>query len=202
MERNEQKVLIDQTVAKLEHLDANEIQIRSRIIMIKVLTFPAIARGTLIHCSPPGLVGVDTRESIDQLLSLGKRVAIPFLTDNGALTHVAISKVEVLNGLDMTSPGLPVAPGSFGEPVDPAELDAVIAPGVVYGRDGSRLGREGDAYDRFLAAVTCPRIAPVFDLQLSSQLDWEEGMSKVDIIIGETTVYPPATDPAAGDPEP
>lgn len=90
---------------------------------------------------------VDTSATAETLLREGHYVAVPWL-EGGEITPVAYRFGEEL------------APGAYGilepvrhEPIDPAALDAVVAPGLGFDRSGRRIGYGGGYYDRLLRRV-------------------------------------------------
>lgn len=58
------------------------------------------------------------------------------------------------------------------KPVDPAELDVVLVPGVAFDRSGHRLGRGRGFYDRFLKSS--PRHVCRVGIAFSAQVSTEE----------------------------
>jgi 5,10-methenyltetrahydrofolate synthetase len=76
------------------------------------------------------------------------RVLVSRTSAEGSLTF---------HGLDTAS--LERHPYGFFQPsvdeplVDPSDIDVILVPGLVFGRDGSRIGRGAGIYDRFLAAL-------------------------------------------------
>jgi len=105
----------------------------------------AVARTVLLFSSfgsevPTGRIAV-------RLLSEGRRIFMPFLQDD--VMHAA----EVL-------PGQPLVPSSYGPeeppsraPVDPNDIDAVVAPGLAFDRAGFRLGYGGGHFDRYMRSM-------------------------------------------------
>ncbi len=72
--------------------------------------------------------------------------------------------------------------------VSPQDIDCVIVPGVVFDKEGFRIGYGKGFYDRLLNEVNCPKIGLCFDMQLVEEVPFEEHDIPVDIIITETKV--------------
>ncbi len=69
--------------------------------------------------------------------------------------------------------------------VRPAELDAILVPGLAFTRDGHRLGRGGGYYDRLLAQcpVSVARIGVGFECQILDALPTAAHDQRVHLVI-------------------
>ena len=76
-------------------------------------------------------------------------------------------------------------------PVEPAEIDAVIVPGVGFDEKGNRLGFGGGFYDRFLPKLRADaqKIAVCYAYQILAEFTVEPWDSPVDMVITDTQVY-------------
>jgi 5-formyltetrahydrofolate cyclo-ligase len=101
---------------------------------------------------------------IPRLQSRGIDVAAP--TESGfALVNASSTCVP---------PGSSAWRQAGGAPIEAAQLDVVLLPGVAFGRDGSRLGQGGGWYDRALQGSRAVRIGVGFELQVTEALPVEE----------------------------
>lgn len=73
-------------------------------------------------------------------------------------------------------------------PVQVAELDVILVPGLAFSRTGARLGRGGGYYDRLLARPECRarRIAVAFEMQIINDIPCEAHDQRVAQIITES----------------
>jgi len=105
---------------------------------------------------------VPTAAIAARLAGAGRRVLLPFVRGRD------------MEAADMGPPGSLVAT-AYGprEPaervaVDPGGIDAVVAPGLAFGRDGYRVGYGGGYFDRYLARMSSKavRVGIAFHEQL------------------------------------
>jgi 5-formyltetrahydrofolate cyclo-ligase len=129
-------------------------------ILARVTSLPEYKRAGTLLCFVSTAIEVDTRALIREALDDGKIVAVPYCVEGTRkMRFYRILSLEEL------------APRTFGvlEP-DPMKAERItdfhdalcILPGIVFDRDGYRLGYGGGYYDRFLSrsflgkgGVTC-----------------------------------------------
>jgi 5-formyltetrahydrofolate cyclo-ligase len=71
--------------------------------------------------------------------------------------------------------------------VPPAEIDAIVVPGVAFSADGHRLGRGGGYYDATLAALPhALRVGLAFDVQVLPDVPRELHDARLDVLVTET----------------
>lgn len=97
---------------------------------------------------------VDTRPIIDAALAAGKKVYVPFLP-KGTKEMLAVP-LKTLQDLVPGAYGIPTAKeaqeAEDAHTLTPAHIDLCLTPGLLFDRNGYRIGYGGGYYDRFLAA--------------------------------------------------
>ena len=122
---------------------------------------------------------VDTRQLLNRLVAMGKRVLLPKVTSG---TRMELR--EYHGEADLIS-------GAYGimEPDGPtftdyASIDVAIVPGMSFDKDGNRLGRGKGYYDRFLVNLPhCYKIGMCFDFQRVEHVPCESTDIAVDEVI-------------------
>ena len=122
--------------------------------------------------------GVNTMPIIEHALSQNKRVAIPKMHADG-FEHVQI------HALDDIIPGK--IPSPAGDKVL-KPLEVVFVPGLVFDRQGFRIGYGGGGYDRYLAGSKVPSIGLAFGFQVQEEIPVDGHDVPVDCIITEKEV--------------
>jgi 5-formyltetrahydrofolate cyclo-ligase len=115
-----------------------------------------------------------------RLLAGGKRLLLPFLTDEGTMEAAEVRPGETPN-LSHYGPREPLS----RVPVDPSAVDLVVTPGLAFDREGHRLGYGGGHYDRFLARMggEASRVGVAFSLQVVDRVPVEPGDERVDVVV-------------------
>lgn len=121
---------------------------------------------------------------IAQAKDEGKRVCIPAMTSvRGIMEGAVITKDS------------PFLTGAFGlrvpdltrcEIADPASIDLVLVPGVVFDDEGNRIGMGAGYYDRFLTrTIAAVKAGIVWNLQVLPSLTREDHDIPVEYLITE-----------------
>jgi 5-formyltetrahydrofolate cyclo-ligase len=127
---------------------------------------------------------VETAVLLRRLHERGKRLLLPYLEGG------RIEAAEV-------RPGDPLAPTGYGPreparrvPVDPAEVDLVITPGLAFDRRGYRLGHGAAHYDRFLKRLrpAAVRVGIGFAEQLLDELPTESHDEALHLVVTDAEV--------------
>jgi 5-formyltetrahydrofolate cyclo-ligase len=173
-------------------LSLPEIHRLSIDMMARLIALPEILSARTLHVYWPdvGRGEPDLRSLIGVLRARKCRIALP-----------------IIQGTDGPSPTLyqglfegetRLVPGPYDllepvnrEPIDPAELDVVIAPALIVGRNGHRVGHGAGYYDRFLADVNCPAVVAVYSACLVEHAPFEDHDIPVDVIVTENETLRP-----------
>jgi 5-formyltetrahydrofolate cyclo-ligase len=124
---------------------------------------------------------VATRRMIDRIRSDGKRVLLPFLEGG------VIEAAEVRPGDDLVATGYGPREPARRAPVEPADVDAVVAPGLAFDRAGRRLGYGGGYYDRYFDRLRpdAVRVGIAFSVQLVDEVPAGRRDRRVQIVVTE-----------------
>jgi len=167
----------------------SELEQKSADIVDQVLLLHEYVRARGIACYVSKDSEVNTRTLIRNALDREKRVLIPVVKPGDI--DLFFSEVKEL--------GKELAPGTFGilepkpefvRPVDLDAVDLIFVPGIVWDRDGYRLGWGRGYFDRALTKlpehVTSAGLA--FNMQLLSRVPKDQFDVPVDMVVTESRV--------------
>lgn len=162
-------------------MPAQERAARSERIAEHALALPELARGP-VGCYASAGSEVETALLLRGLLARGVEVGVPVVSADD-LRYVRLQHPWAL----VAGPrGVPIPRQPWSE-MDPDSLSVVFVPGLLFGRDGSRLGQGGGHFDRFLAAHPRPlRAALAFEAQVVDRVAVTEPHDQgMDVLVTE-----------------
>ncbi|MFQ6067347.1 MAG: 5-formyltetrahydrofolate cyclo-ligase [bacterium] len=132
---------------------------------------------------------VQTERMVEHSLKLGKRVAVPLIDSQN--NQILISELkDPKRELELGTLGIFQPKKNFYRPLTTEALELVIVPGVVFDKEGNRLGFGKGFYDRFLKQLPhrTRSIALAFELQLVDNIRPQPHDVPVDYIITEKRI--------------
>lgn len=150
----------------------------SRAAAGRLLDLPAVSSaGSLLLFATFGSE-IETGDLITRLLGEGRRVFLPRLESD------EMSAVEFHEG-DQLNPGAFGIGEPSGPGVDAEQVDAVIAPGLAFDREGYRLGYGSGYFDRFLRRTRpdAVRVGLGFHAQLIRRVPHGRGDEHVHVVV-------------------
>lgn len=121
---------------------------------------------------------VRTVPMLEQAIRDGKRVAVPKVFGD----EMKFLYLDDLNRVAKGYAGIPEPVDDGPEADDPTAL--VLMPGLVFDRQGHRIGYGGGFYDKFLCAEpNHPTVALCYDFQVLPLLETEEFDIPVDLVL-------------------
>lgn len=170
---------------KRNSLSREEIAKKSRAIFDKLIDLPEYkeAGNVLVYASMGS--EVETDDIILDGLASGKNVFCPKCIDKkqGLMQFVRIHSLEDLREgyYGIREPEIVENSQIFGSE-DAAKSSLAVVPGVVFDKDGNRLGYGGGYYDRFLARFPLVNTAALcYKLQMPENVEIPTGPHDVSI---------------------
>lgn len=161
-------------------------QTLDRKIKNKLLNLWAVREAQTVLCYVSTDIEVDTREFINALLQMGKRVAVPRC--EGEKSEMNFYYIQSLSEL---------SPGSFGvdEPdpqrsimVGKTEGSVCIVPAFMFDKKGYRLGYGKGYYDRYLSRYNGSAIGVCYSANLQEELFHGKYDRAVDLVVTDKEI--------------
>jgi len=164
------KFLRDQILKQRKELTREEAISKSREITraLKKLPEYQVARTVCVYVSSKDNE-VDTLELIQQMVTEGKRVAVPVTRLKER--RLELSLIDDVSRLVRRTFDILEPLEEEIRPVAASEIDLFIVPGVVFDKAGFRIGMGGGFYDRLLSGVSgVPVVGLAYDFQVVRSL--------------------------------
>ncbi len=178
--RDEKRAIRRRMRESLQFLTRAECEAAGQSIAARLVAAGAFAPGVgpdpTIACFASLWDEPDTSRIIDAACRTHTRVALPAMVPGDELPQLRlVTQADVEAGMGRwhrDAMGVPV-PG--GEVVANREVTLVLIPGRAFDSRGTRVGRGGGHFDRFLAELApgCRRLGIAFDLQVVATLPRE-----------------------------
>ncbi|MCP2034950.1 5-formyltetrahydrofolate cyclo-ligase [Planomicrobium sp. HSC-17F08] len=169
-----------QVLEQLNNMERAEHLRKSRLIVGRLMEDPAFQRAGTVGVTISAFPEVDTHELIQACWEAGKRVAVPKCwRKDRTMDFYAITDFNQLETVYMHLKEPKVEETVHLKAED---IDLLIVPGVVYTREGYRIGFGGGYYDRYLATYTGATRSLAFGVQLADRIFVEPHDIPVDMI--------------------
>ena len=121
-----------------------------------------------------------TQGLIEQALKDGKKILIPKTYPKGRMDFVVYNPQQLVK----TSFGLLEPQGDL-EVVDASQIDLIHVPGLVFTREGYRIGYGGGYYDRYLKHFTGHTLSTVYPCQIRDFIPEDHDIPVQEVLIDE-----------------
>lgn len=179
----DKKLIRNDIKKQLKDLPHSFYEEASLIIKERLLNQLSIINSTTIALTYSRQREVDTKRIIEALWALGKQVALPKCNPKDHSMDFYL--VTNLNQLETVYLDLMEPNPEKTVKINKENIDVVIVPGVVFEREGFRIGYGGGYYDRYLMGFNGDTISLAFQLQIVDSVPKEEHDIPVQWIITE-----------------
>lgn len=174
-------------ITLLKTMDADQHRSKSDAILALLMEDPAFRSARIIGTTISAFPEVDTNRFLEECWKAGKKTAVPKCDPvTRAMTFRIVDDFSQLETVYMKLKE-PVI--QLTEEVGPDQIDLLIVPGVVFSRDGYRIGFGGGYYDRYLTRYQGPTRSLAFDMQLTDSVPVEPHDLPVQRIFTENGVH-------------
>ena len=138
--------------ARLTELPASTLEAAGRELREAILVEPAFWTAETVFCYVSTAREPDTLPLLRAVMESGRRLVVPRCREGGEMDAAEIRSLTELR------------PGRYGIPepseeapvVSPEQISLALIPALALGPDGTRLGKGGGYYDRYLPGLRCP----------------------------------------------
>ncbi|MEW9500422.1 5-formyltetrahydrofolate cyclo-ligase [Jeotgalibacillus marinus] len=169
------------------HLVLNELSERQMIekssnIQHMLFTSEQWKQSTVVGVTVSRFPEVDTHKIIERAWDEGKKVVVPRCIPQNH--HMEFYEIHSFNDVEESFFGL-LEPLESLAKISPNDIDLMIVPGLLYSKNGYRIGFGGGYYDRYLAHYSGVTLSLCFDEQLVENVPTDTFDIAVHHIIGE-----------------
>ncbi len=194
--RKEKTVLRKRIRARLEQLDRESIERKSRLITEALLQCSCWREADMVLCYLTFDGEVETKWIIDRAFEEDKRVGVPRISGDLLIFYRICDRKHSLveNQWGIREPGRNLPEIDLRQISGVAGKILIIVPGLAFDRQKNRLGRGRGYYDRFLAAVRESGAGDIFTVALSFHEQLVENVpvseydQRLDMIIVENQI--------------
>lgn len=164
---------------------------KSAAVLAALSELPAFQKAAHIFCFVSFRAEVETKPIIEHLWRHGKQVYIPYIHESH--TVMRASQLRSFDELEIGYYGVMEQKHEFVTLTPADTIDLILTPGLLFDRDGYRIGYGGGYYDGFFASLNHPvvKIGICFEEQIRAQLPHDEHDVPVDLIVTDERVYRP-----------
>src|SRR5258708_622149 len=157
----------------------------SSLIRQRVFQHPIWRTSSTVLCYVSFGSEVETHLLIQEALRFKKRVIVPL--HDSTSKDTPLSRLDRFGELGPSHRGVLQVQPEFRRPVDPKAVELALVPGIVFDRQGGRIGFGGGYFDRLLPAMPKAfRLALAFTLQISAvPLPLEHFDMRMDTVVTE-----------------
>lgn len=179
------KTLRQKMLQKRSHLTIDEINIRSKTISNSLYETEYYKNAETIMTFLSFQSEVNTRYIVEDSIGLGKSIVVPITIPE--TKELKISKLFDYSELEIGHYNILTPKKEFLRFTDPRTIDLILVPGLIFAKDGYRIGYGGGYYDRFLSKLdpSVTKIGIGFDLQVQDKVPTDKYDVPVDFILTE-----------------
>jgi len=165
-----------------------EMRTKSELIQKRVFNLPEFKKAKTILFYVSMRSEVRTEQMIKQALKQGKRIVVP--KSNVKERKLILSELKDFDELESGTFNIPEPKKEFFRLVSPEELDLIIVPGVVFDKDGDRIGYGMGFYDNFLSSLKkrIPVVGLAYELQIVDDITVHDKDVTVDKVVTEERI--------------
>ena len=181
MDKSTQRKKMIHTMKKMK---SQEYQLKSKQIQSNLLIEGKIKKSKVIGITLSAFPEVDTWGLIEELWVQGKRIAVPKC--DPVTRRMTFYEINSFDQLEVVYMKLKEPIPSITHKVNSSQIDVLIVPGVVFDKNGYRIGFGGGYYDRYLSDYYGATVALAFDCQVVESVPVERFDLSVECILTET----------------
>lgn len=181
------QTLKQEITAKRKSLSKEEIKEKSNKIKDKLFSLDEFKNSKNIMFYISFNNEVDTHKIIKELLK-EKKIIVPYVTKKNPILQ--LSELKNFNELEPKNLGILEPKENFIREFSLKKLDLVIVPGLVFDKNGHRIGYGYGYYDRFLKKLDkdVKKIGVACEFQIVEKIPEERHDVPMDLIITEKRV--------------
>ena len=181
------QTLKQEIMEKRKALSKNEVMEKSNKIKENLFSLPEFKEAKNIMFYVSFNKEVNTQKIIKGLLGK-KNVVVPYVVKRNPILQ--LSELKSFSELEPKTLDILEPKENFIREFSYKKLDLVIVPGIVFDKDGHRIGYGYGYYDRFLKKLNknVKKIGLAFELQVADNIPEERHDVPVDFVITEERV--------------